>query len=43
MKLSIVMPVYHEFATLEELVQRLSTVDYDCDPEIILVDDGSKS
>jgi glycosyltransferase involved in cell wall biosynthesis len=41
MKLSVVVPVYNEFTTLEELVQRLSTVDYECDLEIILVDDGS--
>jgi glycosyltransferase involved in cell wall biosynthesis len=41
MKLSIIIPIYNEKATLEALVQRVLTVDYQCDLEIILVDDGS--
>jgi len=40
MKLSIVIPVYNEVATLETLVGRVKSVD-GIDKEIILVDDGS--
>ncbi len=39
MKLSIVIPVYNEKATLRELVQRVEAVDFE--KEIILVDDAS--
>jgi len=38
-KLSIVMPVYNELATLREIVGRVVAVDLD--KEVILVDDGS--
>ena len=38
-KLSIVIPVYNELATLREIVQRVVAVDLD--KELILVDDGS--
>ena len=39
MKLSIVIPVYNEKATLKELLRRVEAVDYE--KEIILVDDAS--
>lgn len=39
--LSIVIPVYNELATLEELVSRVLDVDVGLAREIILVDDGS--
>jgi glycosyltransferase involved in cell wall biosynthesis len=41
MKLSIVIPVYNERATLEELVSRVLAVEIGVEREIILVDDGS--
>ncbi len=40
MKLSIVMPVYNEERTLEEIVRRVLATPYE--KELILVDDGSK-
>ena len=39
MKLSLVIPVYNEVATLKEIVQRV--VNVDCDKELVLVDDRS--
>lgn len=39
MKLSVVIPVYNEQASLREVVQRVEAVDYD--KEIILIDDCS--
>jgi len=41
MKLSIVIPVYNERATLEELVSRVIAQDVGLTREIVLVDDGS--
>ena len=41
MRLSIVIPVYNERPTLEELVSRVLAVDTGMEREIILVDDGS--
>jgi glycosyltransferase involved in cell wall biosynthesis len=41
MKLSIVIPVYNERATLEELVSRVLAVEIGIEREIILIDDGS--
>ena len=41
MLLSIVIPVYNERATLEELVSRVMAVELALEREIILVDDGS--
>ncbi|MBN1514037.1 MAG: glycosyltransferase family 2 protein [Phycisphaerae bacterium] len=41
MKLSIVIPVYNERATLEELVSRVVAADVGMPREIVLVDDGS--
>ncbi len=40
-RLSVVIPVYNERATLEELVARVVAVDVGLEKEIILVDDGS--
>jgi glycosyltransferase involved in cell wall biosynthesis len=39
--LSIVVPVYNEQATLEELLDRLVAIDCGCRLELIAVDDGS--
>ncbi len=41
MKLSVVIPVYDEKATLEEIVRRVVAVDVGMDKEIVMVDDGS--
>ena len=41
MKLSILMPVYNEFATLASAVKEVLAVDYPCDVELVIVDDGS--
>jgi glycosyltransferase involved in cell wall biosynthesis len=41
MRLSVVIPVYNEAGTLENLLQRVSEIDYGCDLEIVIVDDGS--
>ena len=41
MKLSVVMPVYNERATVEASVTRVRALDRDLDLEIICVDDGS--
>src|SRR6476660_5626725 len=41
MKLSILMPVYNELATLESAVKRVLNVDYPVDIELVIVDDGS--
>jgi len=41
MRLSVVIPVYNERATLEEIVSRVIAVDVGMEREIILVDDGS--
>jgi glycosyltransferase involved in cell wall biosynthesis len=38
-KISVVMPVYNEMATIEEILLRIQ--DVDLDKEIIIVDDGS--
>jgi glycosyltransferase involved in cell wall biosynthesis len=40
-KLSILMPVYNEFATLESAVKRVLDVDYPVEIELVIVDDGS--
>jgi glycosyltransferase involved in cell wall biosynthesis len=40
MKLSVVMPVYNEEATLEEIVRRVQATPWE--KELILVDDGSR-
>ena len=41
MKLSILMPVYNESATLAAAVKEVLDVDYPCDFELVIVDDGS--
>lgn len=41
MKLSIVIPVYNECATLEKLIAAVQAVETGLEREIILVDDGS--
>jgi len=40
-KLSVLMPVYNESATIEAAVKRVLDVRYPCDMELVLVDDGS--
>ena len=41
MKLSILMPVYNEVSTLTTAVKEVLGVDYPCDTELVVVDDGS--
>ena len=41
MKLSILMPVYDEAATVAEAVKRVLSVDYPCEIALLVVDDGS--
>src|SRR5437667_5458731 len=41
MKLSVLMPVFNEEATVLEAVRRVLAVDYSCDVELLVVDDGS--
>lgn len=41
MKLSILMPVYNEVATVRAAVDQVLAVDYPCDIELVIVDDGS--
>ncbi|HUR14185.1 MAG TPA: glycosyltransferase family 2 protein [Mycobacteriales bacterium] len=41
MKLSILMPVYNESATLLTVVRRVLAVDFPCEVELVIVDDGS--
>ncbi len=41
MKLSILMPVYNESATLIMAVKRVLDVEYPCEIELVAVDDGS--
>jgi dolichol-phosphate hexosyltransferase len=40
-KLSILMPVYNEVETVESAIKRVLDVDYPCDVELVVVDDGS--
>lgn len=40
-KLSIVIPVFNEEKTIEDLIEAVSAVDVGCAKELILVDDGS--
>ena len=41
MKLSVVMPVFNELATVREIVARVVAVDVGMELELVLVDDGS--
>ena len=42
MKLSIVIPVYNEAATISQIVDMVRSVDVGMDKEILLVDDCSR-
>jgi glycosyltransferase involved in cell wall biosynthesis len=42
MELSIIIPCYNEEKTLKEIIEKVLTVNWDFDPEIIIVDDSSK-
>ena len=42
MKLSILVPVYNEEATLDHALKRILDVDYPCEIEVVVVDDGSR-
>jgi len=41
-KLSILMPVYNEEAHVAEALKQTLSVDYPCDVELVVVDDGSR-
>ena len=41
MKLSVLMPVYNESATIDLAVKQVLSVDYPCEMELVIVDDGS--
>jgi glycosyltransferase involved in cell wall biosynthesis len=41
MRLSLIVPVYNERQTIEEIVRRVQAVDLNLEKEIIVVDDGS--
>ncbi|HLI72808.1 MAG TPA: glycosyltransferase family 2 protein [Acidimicrobiales bacterium] len=41
MKLSILMPAYNEAGTLAVAIKRVLDVDYPCEVELVVVDDGS--
>ncbi len=41
MKLSVVIPVYNEVKTIEEIIRRVQAVEVGLEKEIIVVDDGS--
>ena len=41
MKLSILMPVYNERATLASAVKEVLNVRFPCEVELVIVDDGS--
>jgi glycosyltransferase involved in cell wall biosynthesis len=42
MKLSIIIPVYNEKHTIEEVINRVRKTDVGMEKEIVIVDDGSK-
>lgn len=42
MKLSILMPVYNEEARLAEALKQVLAVNYPCETELVVVDDGSR-
>ncbi|MBA3490224.1 MAG: glycosyltransferase family 2 protein [Longispora sp.] len=42
MKLSILMPVYNEEARVADAIKQALNVDYPCEIELVIVDDGSK-
>lgn len=41
MKLSVLMPVYNEFATLSGAVKAVPAVDYPCEMELVIVEQGA--
>jgi glycosyltransferase involved in cell wall biosynthesis len=41
LKLSILMPVYNERTTVSTVIERVLAVDYGCEIELVIVDDGS--
>jgi len=41
MKLSVIMPVYNEIATIGEILARVRAAPIDCDMELVVVDDYS--
>src|SRR6476619_6718600 len=41
-KLSILMPVYNEAERIADALKQALAVDYPCDIELVVVDDGSK-
>ena len=41
MKLSVLMPVYNEERTLRSAIKQVLDVDYPCEIELVIVDDGS--
>ncbi len=41
MKLSVLVPVYNEAATVLTALKRILEVDYPCEVEVVVVDDGS--
>jgi dolichol-phosphate hexosyltransferase len=40
-KLSILMPVYNEYATIASAIKEVLDVDFPCEVELVVVDDGS--
>jgi glycosyltransferase involved in cell wall biosynthesis len=40
-KLSVLVPVYNEAATVQDALKRVLNVDYPCDVEVVIVNDGS--
>jgi glycosyltransferase involved in cell wall biosynthesis len=42
MKLSIIIPVYNEKDTIEEVIRRVKEIDVGMEKEIVIVDDGSE-
>lgn len=41
-KLSVLMPVYNEEATVETMIERVTKVAFPCDYELVIVDDASR-
>ena len=42
MKLSVLMPVYNEASTIDAAIKRVLDVEYPCEIELVLVNDGSR-
>ena len=41
MKLSVIIPVYNEELTIDEVIDKVRAVELPMDKEVIVVDDGS--